>query len=176
MSLPVWNWKTAVAILLLILVVIGYWQYRKPRYAAGDRLPDFSFTLDDGRAVTFSDWQGQHVLIHFWGSWCGPCRAENRELTRLYATFHERGFDIISIGIEQTREAWLSAREKDGLVWPHHVLELRRFNGPLATRFHIRAIPSTFLVNPQGVIMAVNVSPIQIERMLREALSEKLTD
>lgn len=165
------NWKTAVAIVLLALTVWGYWKYRQPRFAAGERLPDFSFTLESGKTVHFSEWQGRYVLIHFWGSWCGPCRAENRELTRLYATYRERNFDIISIGIEQTRHAWEQALQADGLVWPNHVIELERFDGPLARRFQVRAIPTTFLVNPEGIIMGVNLSPAQMERMLREVLN-----
>lgn len=164
------NWKTVVAVALLALVVLGYWKYRQPRFAAGERLPDFPITLESGKTVRFSEWRGRYVLIHFWGSWCGPCRTENRELTRLYAEYRERNFDIISIGIEQTRQAWEQALQTDGLVWPHHVIELEHFDGPLAQRFRVRAIPTTFLVNPDGVIMGVNLSPAQMERMLREAL------
>ncbi len=167
--MSVGNWKTFAAIVLLSLTIIGYWYYRQPRFVAGDRLPDFSFTLTEGRTVRFSDWTGKYVLIHFWGSWCGPCREENRELSRIYAEFRERNFDIISVGIEQTRYAWEQACQIDGLVWPHHVVESQHFNGPLAERFHVRAIPTTFLVSPEGVIMGVNLPPVQIERMLREA-------
>ncbi|MCS7037717.1 MAG: TlpA disulfide reductase family protein [Saprospiraceae bacterium] len=169
--MSVGNWKTAVAVVLLVLTVLGYWKYRQPRFAAGERLPDVAFGLSDGREARLSEWRGKYVLVHFWGSWCGPCRAENRELSRLYAKYQERGFDIISIGIEQTREAWEQAVQTDGLVWPHHVLELERFDGPLARRFQVRAIPTTFLVNAEGVIMGVNLTPEQIERMLREALN-----
>ncbi len=164
------TWKTAVAVALLALTAFGYWKYRQPRFAAGERLPDFSFTLENGKTARFSEWRGRYVLIHFWGSWCGPCRAENRELTRLYAEYHERNFDIISIGIEQTHQAWEQALKTDGLVWPNQVIELERFDGPLARRFRVRAIPTTFLVNAEGVIMGVNLSPAQMGRMLREAL------
>lgn len=164
------TWKTAVGVALLALIAFGYWKYRQPRFVAGERLPDFSFTLESGQEAYFSQWRGRYVLIHFWGSWCGPCRNENRALARLYAEYRERDFDIISIGIEQTRQAWEQAIITDGLVWPNHLLELDRFNGPLARRFQVRAIPTTFLVNPEGVIMGVNLQPVQIEHMLREAL------
>ncbi|MCS6928511.1 MAG: TlpA family protein disulfide reductase [Saprospiraceae bacterium] len=170
--MPIGSWKTAVAIGILLLGGVAYWKYRQPRFVAGDRLADFSFTLADGRQVHLSDWKGKYVLIHFWGSWCGPCREENRELRRLYAKYRHVNFDIISIGIEQTRRAWEQALQTDSLVWPHHALELERFQGPLAKHFRVRAIPTTFLINPQGVIMGVNLSPYQLEHMLRKAKGE----
>ncbi len=166
-------WKILVAALALSLLVLGYWKYRQPRFVAGERLTDFSIPLADGRTARFSEWRGRYVLLHFWGSWCGPCRVENRQLARLYAEFRSYPFDIISIGVEQTPLGWEQAIQNDGLVWPHHVLELERFDGTLARYFRVRAIPSTFLINPDGVIMGVNLSPEQIERMLRDALRTK---
>ncbi len=167
------HWVGVFVALLIVLLGWGYWKFRQPRFVAGQRIPDFTVTLADGRAVPFAQWRGQYVLIHFWGSWCGPCRAENRELRRLYSQYRDSKFDIISIGIEQTRYAWEQAIQTDGLIWPHHALELERFKGPLADFFNVRAIPTTFLVNPEGVIMGVNLSVPQLERMLTEAFEVK---
>jgi peroxiredoxin len=133
---------------------------------AGEKAPDFSITMINGAEVRLSDLRGKHVLIQFWGSWCGPCRAENPHLADLYQKHRHTGFEIISIAIEQTPRAWQQAIQSDGLVWKYHTAEFNQFNGPLAKLFNIHSIPATFLINPDGVIMGVNLHADQMDKML----------
>lgn len=162
--------RNGLIALVLLAFAFGVWKYRQPTFGGGDQVPDFSMTLEDGKQVKLSDFKGKFVLVQFWGSWCGPCRQENPFLTQLYQKYHEKGFEILSIGIENSANSWKKAIENDRLIWPYHTMESGKFNGPLATQFNIKSIPSTFLINPEGVIMGVSLHPDYLERMLSEKL------
>ena len=136
-------------------------------------MPAFDATLDSGEMLQLKDLAGSYVLLHFWGSWCGPCRKENQELVQLYKGMQELGtdiFEIVSIGIETNRESWLAAIEKDGLTWPYHVGAFQRFRSPLAKQFGVREIPTTYLIGPDGKIILVNGKPDEIADEVKEHL------
>ncbi len=160
---------------LIILAIAGaaffaWRQYRQPNFLPGDPVPDFTTTLADGRQVHLNDLHGKYVLLQFWGSWCGPCRAENPELVKLYGKYHPRGLEIFSIGIEKDTLAWKRAIQQDGLNWPYHSMEAQDFNGGIARQFNINSIPTTFLLNPQGIIMGVNHNMDRLENVLEDLL------
>ncbi len=158
-------------ILAVIVAAFFAWrQYRQPNFMPGDPVPDFTATLLDGRQIHLNDLRGKYVLLQFWGSWCGPCRAENPELVQLYGKYHARGLEIFSIGIEQDTAAWQRAIQQDGLNWPYHSMEAQDFNGGVARQFNINSIPTTFLLNPQGVIMGVNHNIERLENVLEDLL------
>ena len=160
-------WRLGLA-LLLALGAFLFYEYRQPRFVAGEQAPDFSVTLAGGEAFRLSDLQGKYVLLQFWGSWCGPCRAENPHLADLYEQYKDAGFEIVSVAIEQNPRNWQRAIEADGMVWKYHTAEFSQFKGPLAKLFNIHSIPTTFLLNPEGVIMGVNLSPERMDKMLRQ--------
>ena len=164
------NKPTFLIIILLLLVALIYVKYRQPRFVAGEQAPDFEVGLMNGERAKLSDLKGKYVLLQFWGSWCGPCRQENPELVALYQKYHEKGFEIFSVGIEPTERAWKKAIENDGLVWKYHTMESSEFNGGRAQQFNVHSIPTLFLINPEGVIMGVNLKPIYMDKMLREKL------
>lgn len=161
------------AVVLAAAVLFVWYKYRQPRFIAGDRAPDFEAALADGQKARLSDLKGKYVLLHFWGSWCGPCRAENPALAEIYQKYGGRGFEVFSIGIEQNPKAWQRAIEYDSLAWRYHVMESADFGGGAAKLYNIKAIPATFLINPVGDIMGVNLSPEQIEKMLAERLARR---
>lgn len=162
-------WRAAIVVAGILIAILVY-RYRQPRFVAGEVAPDFSATLADGSRAQLVDLQGKYVLLQFWGSWCGPCRAENPYLVDLYRNFHEQGFEIFSVAIEQNERAWRRAMELDGMFWPYHTVEDGRFDGPVARLYNIHSIPTTFLINPEGMIMGVNWSPDQIRKALERAL------
>jgi peroxiredoxin len=160
-------------LVVLFLGVFAWYQYRKPSVSAGEMAPDFEAVAPDGRTARLSDLRGQYVLLQFWGSWCGPCRQENPELVRLYETYKSRNFTLFSIGIEQNLQAWQRAIQADGLLWPHHYATNERFDHPAARLYNVKSIPSTFLINPEGRIMGVNLTPAQMDRMLGQVIDGK---
>lgn len=164
--------KLGLALVGVVLAFLFY-KSRQPRFVAGEKVPDFTAVRADGQMARFSDLRGKYVVLQFWGSWCGPCRAENPHLVELYQKYQSKGFEIFSIGIEQRQTAWQQAIQRDGMVWPYHAVELDRFNGPLARQFNVRSIPTTFLVNPDGIIMGVNLAPDRMDKMLQEAYAAR---
>lgn len=165
-------------VLLVGLIAFLAWRYfnLQPRFEDGAASPDFTVQNIDGRAFTLSELRGKYVLVDFWGSWCGPCRRQNPKLVALYDQFHDQtfsdaaGFEIVSVALERSERAWKQAIEKDGLRWPYHVLdrggEPDSFGGKIAGRFGVRSIPTTFLLDPQGVVISVNPSRRKVERLL----------
>lgn len=158
-------WRLGI-VLLLIAGALLFYRYRQPRFVAGEKAPDFTTTLAGGETFRLSDLKGKYVLLQFWGSWCGPCRAENPHLAQLYAKYHDKGFEIVSIAIEQNPRNWQRAIQSDGMVWKYHTAEFEYFKGPLAKMFNIHSIPTTFLINPEGTIMGVNLEPDMMEKMM----------
>lgn len=170
------NWSTFLrisAVLLFFALVFAWYQYRQPRFIAGDQAPDFEVTLADGQKARLSDLKGKYVLLQFWGSWCGPCRAENPHLAAIYQEYRGLGFEVLSIGIEQTGQAWQRAIERDGLIWRYHAMESADFGGGVSRMYNIKAIPTTFLINPEGNIMGVNLPPEEIEKTLSQRLADR---
>ncbi len=156
-----------------VLAVFLFYRHRQPRFIAGETAPNFSTTLADGRQASLYDLRGKYVVLQFWGSWCGPCRTENPFLALMYHKYHDKGFEIFSIGIEQNPLAWKRAIENDDMVWPYHAAEFDRFHGPIAKLYNIHSIPATFLINPQGVIMGNNLTVDALDRMLSTALNSR---
>jgi peroxiredoxin len=161
------------AVVLAAVVLFVWYKYRQPRFIAGDRAPDFEIALADGQKARLSDLKGKYVLLHFWGSWCGPCRAENPDLAAIYQKYGGRGFEVFSVGIEQNPKAWQRAIEHDSLAWRYHAMESADFGGGAAKLYNIKVIPATFLINPDGDIMGVNLPPEQIEKTLAERLARR---
>lgn len=166
--------KKLLQIVLAIAVLGAAWYFyssRLPRFGAGEKAPDFSLNLENGTQVKLSDFKGKFVLVQFWGSWCPPCRKENPGLSRLYELYHEKGLEVISIAVERNPAGWKKAIENDGINWPMHAMEPGDFSGPVSTLFNIHSIPSIFLVNAEGMIIAANPALEVLEKQLQEQLN-----
>ncbi len=160
-----------IVLIALGVLLVRYW-YFKPKYIAGEVAPDFEVTLKNGNKLSLSSLKGKYVLLDFWGSWCGPCRAESPAVKSLYEEFKNQlftdasGLEIISVGIETSPSAWESAILADGLNWENHTSSFQRFEEPVALSYKVRQIPTKYLINPQGVILLSDVSIEQIRQLL----------
>ena len=137
----------------------------------GGVAPDFSAATPDGKELSLSELRGNYVLIDFWASWCGPCRKENPNVVRLYNKYHDMGFDILGVSLDNKKERWLAAIEKDGLTW-HHISDLKGWKSGPAGIYGIRSIPSTILLDKEGKIIARNLRAHQLEGKLKELFGE----
>ena len=105
------------------------------------------------------------MLIDFWASWCGPCRAENPNVVKAFNAFKSKGFTILGVSLDQDKAKWLDAIKKDGLTWTH-VSDLKFWNNAVAQQFGIQSIPANFLIDPNGVIIAKDLRGEDLERFL----------
>ena len=137
----------------------------------GNPAPDFTANNTEGNPVRFSEQlnPGRYVLLDFWASWCGPCRRSNPGKVAAYEKYHDRGLDIFSVSLDKSGENWREAIEKDNLSWTH-VSDLLHWDSEPAKLYGIRAIPSNYLINDQGVIVAKNLRGEDLEKTLDDLL------
>ncbi len=174
--------KTAGICLLIVCIAwLARYLYMKPQYAGGEKAPPITSQLMDGSDFNLAQLNGKYILLDFWGSWCSPCRAESPQLVKFYEQYHEAsfadadGFEIVSIGIETKVSRWLRAIQKDGLLWPYHIMDkatsLRFFDSPIAADYGIREVPTKYLLNPRGEIIGVNLSFDEMRKHLEKHLT-----
>ena len=142
----------------------------------GDVAPDISQNSPDGKAIALSSLRGKVVLIDFWASWCGPCRYENPNLVKAYHEFKNKnfkkgkGFTIYSVSLDKSKEAWINGIEKDNLEWNYHVSDLLGWSNKAAQLYSVNSIPSNYLVDENGVILAKNLRGEALRAKLNELL------
>ncbi|MBM3185753.1 MAG: AhpC/TSA family protein [Bacteroidetes bacterium] len=130
--------------------------------------PEIAMKNPEGKELKLSDLRGKVVLIDFWASWCGPCRQENPNVVRLFKKYQNKGFTVFSVSLDEDINAWKSAIQKDGLIWPNHVSDLKGWETPLIRAYGFDAIPFTVLVNKEGKIIGTNLRGEQLEQKLEE--------
>lgn len=127
---------------------------------AGGPAPDFTKPDVNGKPVSLSQFRGKYVLLDFWGSWCGPCRAANPHLKELYAAYSAKGFEILGISSEkvsgqaQAEKVWKEAIEKDGLTWTNVLNNELSMKQDLVQLYSIEAYPTQILLDKEGRIVA----------------------
>lgn len=142
---------------------------RAMRLMTGAVAPDFAQATPEGKDLKLSDMRGKYVLIDFWASWCGPCRQENPNVVRMYQQYKDKGFDILSVSLDSARDRWLQAIEADKLTWKH-VSDLKGWSNEVAQMYEVQGIPKTFLIDPQGKIIATDLRGPTLEAKLKELL------
>jgi len=128
-----------------------------PRPAVGSLLPEITLPGPDGDTVMLSSTRGSIVLVDFWAAWCPPCREENPNLVTLYDLYHSRGFDIYQVSLDIRKEDWTEAIRKDRLERWHHVSDLKYRDSEVVRNFGLSEIPSSFLLDREGRVVAVNL-------------------
>ena len=146
-------------------------QYSDP-IEIGETAPDFTGPSITGSNVTLSEEVSKYsvTLLDFWAAWCRPCRVENPNLVRLYKSYKDSGFNIIGVSLDRTQEQWEQAVEDDNLPWTQ-ISNLNFWNDPIARRYSIRAIPQSYLINNEGLVIGKNLKGNDLEEKIKFALS-----
>jgi thiol-disulfide isomerase/thioredoxin len=133
--------------------------------ALGAVAPVLAGSAPAGGRVSLADLRGRYVLVDFWASWCAPCRVENRNYAELYERYRADRFEILAVSVDENGAAWNAAIEKDNARWLH-VSDLKGWQSPLAGAYNVAALPASFLLDPEGRIIAKDLRGKQLAARL----------
>ncbi|GAA4455755.1 TlpA disulfide reductase family protein [Rurimicrobium arvi] len=136
-------------------------QYSNETIQVGQKAPELVFNDPNDQKLTLSEInKGRYIILDFWASWCGPCRRSNPGLVKTYNDFKDKtfknakkGFTVVSVSLDQSKDAWVQAIQKDGLAWPYHMSDLGGWHSKAAEIYGVSYIPQAFLVGPDGKIL-----------------------
>jgi peroxiredoxin len=157
------------AFLLLLLAGAGLSAF--PQMRTGQAAPELTLPDRDGHKVQLSGLKGTVVLIDFWASWCGPCRANNPHLAKLYRKYHQKGLEIVGVSLDENGEAWKEAVGHDKLEW----VQLNDDGGQKAISaitYGVYSIPASFLVDKEGIIQGIDLEGWDLESKIKTLLKK----
>ncbi len=138
--------------------------------AIGSDAPEIDLPNPDGKNIKLSSLRGKYVLIDFWAAWCRPCRIESPNMVKLYDKYNKKGFEIYSVSLDKTKDAWTKAIKQDGLGKWTHVSDLKYWNSAAGKDYGVESIPFTVLIDKEGKIIAKGLRGDALEAKLAEIL------
>jgi peroxiredoxin len=142
---------------------------RMEKVQVGSIAPDFTLPDVDGNPVSLSSFRGKYVLVDFWAAWCPDCRKENPNIVAAWEKYKDKNFAVLGVSLDRKRDQWLAAIEKDGLKWTQ-VSDLKYWSSDAAVLYCIRWIPMSFLIDPEGKIVAIGLEGEELHNKLEELL------
>jgi peroxiredoxin len=141
--------------------------------SVGAMAPGFTQNDVNDKPVSLKDFRGKYVLVDFWASWCGPCRAENPNVVKAFHKYQDKNFTILGVSLDRpgSKDAWLAAIKADGLEWTQ-VSDLQFWNNSVAKLYGIQSIPQNFLIDPSGKIIGRNLRDEALNNFLEKALGK----
>ena len=135
----------------------------------GTMFSDLVMNDTEGKECRLSEWvgKGNYVLVDFWASWCGPCRAEMPNVVAAYEKYHAQGFDVVGVSFDQKADAWKKAIEQIGMKW-HNISDLKGWQCAASEIYGISSIPSNILVDGEGKIVAADLRGEALQKKLAE--------
>ncbi len=138
-------------------------QYENTTIKVGQKAPELAFPDPAGKTLKLSEInKGRYVLVDFWASWCGPCRASNPGLVNFYNEYSKKkfkgaknGFTVVNVSLDKDKDAWVNAIKKDNLSWPNHMSDLGGWNAKPAAIYGVQFVPQAFLLGPDGKVIGL---------------------
>ncbi|NOQ27378.1 MAG: redoxin domain-containing protein [Bacteroidales bacterium] len=165
-------------ILLFAISIISIKLYSQ-NLKVGDKAPDIVQNLITGEEFQLSELSGKMILIDFWASWCKPCRKENPNIVAIYHEYKDqnfkngKGFTVLGVSLDFKKVAWENAIKADQLDWPYHIGDLKGWKNSVAQSYSIRSIPSSYLIDGDGIIVGINLRGSDLESKLKKQLKKK---
>ena len=131
--------------------------------------PNFTLWTPDGKEVAMYDVKGKIKIIDFWASWCGPCRLENPNMVKLYQDFKDKGLTVMSVSLDEKKDKWTEAIQKDGLKWLH-LSDLKGWKGEIVKLYNIDGVPTIFVLDENNRIIAKNLRGEKLRAFVEERL------
>ncbi|MDB5190651.1 MAG: thioredoxin family protein [Segetibacter sp.] len=131
--------------------------------------PDLNMNDLNGKPIALSQFKGKFVLVDFWASWCGPCRQENPNVVAAFNKYKDKNFTIVGVSLDEDKDAWKQAVEKDKLTWPH-MSDLKQWESAAVSTYGFEGIPFNVLIDPTGKIIASGLRGSDLEGKLEEVL------
>ena len=135
----------------------------------GKVAPEFSLPDTAGVSVSLSDFRGKYVLLDFWASWCPPCRRENPNVVKAFNEYKDTNFTIVGISLDKDKSKWMKAIADDNLAWTH-LSDLKYWDSEIPALYGVRGIPANVLLDPDGVIVAKNITGEDLHKKLKEVI------
>lgn len=139
------------------------------KMAIGQPAPELTSFTPSNKEVKLSSFKGKYTLVDFWASWCMPCRQENPNLVKLYNAYHTKGFDILSVSFDDNPGSWMRAIADDKLAWTH-VSDLKAWSSPIVIDYRVKALPTSYILDPNGIIIAKNLRGEELADFLKKTI------
>lgn len=153
--------------IVILLFFIGIFSTAKAQIKIGEAIPSITLKSNTSNEVNITSFKGKYVLIDFWASWCAPCRLGNKKLVQLHNEVSSSTIEIIGISIDTDATKWLKAIEKDKIKFTQ-LIDPKGFDAITAIQFGIDELPSKYLFNPEGILIAKNPSEEEIIKLIKE--------
>ena len=157
--------------ILLAACFITSCQLANAQLKKGQPAPAISLVDPHDSVITLASFKGKVVLLDFWASWCGPCRASNHNLVKLYDELKNEGFEIVAVSLDDNKKAWLQAVKQDGLVYTQ-LIDPNGSGSGVANTYGIYQIPTSYIIDKQGRLQEKDLSGNALKNKVKELLKE----
>lgn len=148
---------------LLLIFTIG----ATAQIKVGDTIPSIELKNSANEQINLTSFKGKYVLIDFWASWCAPCRLGNKKLVKLHTEVNPNKIEIIGISLDTDPSKWLKAIEKDKIKFTQ-LIDPKGFDAETALLFGVDELPSKYLFNQEGILIAKNPTEEEIVKLINK--------